>query len=102
VFHYYIGPSKLEDLAQLPAHRLFHVQFSDLAGIPRELATDSDRILPGDGDFALRPIVDYLRTIDYQGGVSVELFNPTIWQVPPGQVAEVSITALRKVLGLAQ
>jgi sugar phosphate isomerase/epimerase len=102
LFHYYTGPSKFEDLLRLPASRLFHVQFSDLAGTPRELATDSDRVLPGDGDFALGPIVEHLRTISYQGCVSVELFNPHIWQVPASQVAEVSITALRKVLGMTE
>ena len=54
VFHYYIGPSKAEDLVYLTAENLFHVQLCDLAGVARELATDADRILPGDGDFNLR------------------------------------------------
>jgi len=48
-----------------------------LGGVPRELATDSDRILPGDGDFQLPPIMDHLRRIGYRGWVSVELMNPT-------------------------
>jgi sugar phosphate isomerase/epimerase len=102
VFHYYTGPSKFEDLSQLGRGKLFHVQLSDLAGIPRELATDSDRVLPGDGDFALAPIIEHLRAIGYAGYVSVELLNPQIWRVPAGQVAEVAITALRKLLGIAK
>src|SRR5438105_347305 len=57
VFHYYTGPSKLEDFALLRPERLFHVQMSDLAGVPRELATDAQRILPGDGDLALDGIM---------------------------------------------
>ena len=61
VFHYYVGPSKAEDLGYLSAENLFHVQLCDLAGVPRELATDADRILPGDGDFQLGPLVDRLR-----------------------------------------
>ena len=60
VFHYYVGPSKFEDLGYLTTENLFHVQFSDLAQLPRELATDADRILPGDGDFLLDPIVEHL------------------------------------------
>ncbi len=99
VFHYYTGPSKFEDLALLSRDNLFHVQLSDLAGIPRELATDSDRVLPGDGDFALPPILDYLRSIGYAGFVSVELMNPNLWRLDPVQVSEVAITALRKLLG---
>jgi len=101
LFHYYTGPSKAEDLGHLSAVNLFHVQFCDLAGTVRELATDADRVLPGDGDFQLQPIVERLREIGYAGSVSVELMNPQIWQIPPRQFGEVAITALRKVLGLA-
>lgn len=101
VFHFYTGPSKLEDLDLLTADRLAHVQLCDLAGVPRELATDSDRVLPGDGDFQLGPILDRLRAIGYDGWVSLEVLNPTLWQAKPLQVVEVGITALRKLLGLA-
>ncbi len=84
-----------------PPTILFHVQLCDLAGHPREFATDGDRVLPGDGDFPLGPIVNRLREIDYAGCVSVELMNPAIWQIPPRQFGEVAITALRKLLGMA-
>src|SRR5258708_7697319 len=47
VFHYYTGPSKFEDLALLTPANLAYVQLCDLAGVPRELATDADRVLPG-------------------------------------------------------
>ena len=100
VFHYYTGPSKFEDLALLPPKRLFHVQLSDLAGTPRELAGDSDRVLPGDGDFLLGPIIEHLRAIGYDGCISVELMNPNIWQLEPVQVAEVAVTSVRRLLGL--
>jgi sugar phosphate isomerase/epimerase len=100
-FQYYVGPSKLEDLAYLHADNLFHVQLSDLSGAARELASDSDRILPGDGDFQLEPILAHLRAIGYQGYVSVELMNPQIWQIPARQFGEVGITALRRLLGQA-
>ena len=101
VFQFYLGPSKLEDLGYLTERNLFHVQLCDLAGTPRELATDTDRILPGDGDFQLSPILDALRAIDYQGHVSLELMNPQIWQVPARQLSEIGMTALRTVLGQA-
>lgn len=101
VFHYYLGPSKPEDLGYLSAQNLFHVQLSDLLGTPRELASDADRILPGDGDFQLSPLLDALRAIDYQGYVSLELMNPQIWQVPARQFGEIGMTALRRLLGQA-
>ncbi len=100
-FHWYVGPSKTEDLAYLSSENLFHVQLSDLAGVVRELAVDGDRVLPGDGDLPLDAIVESLRQIGYAGVVSVELMNPQIWQIPALQFGEIAMTALRKVLGLA-
>lgn len=102
LFHYYMGPSKLEDMQHLTRENLLHVQVSDLSAVPRELAVDADRIMPGDGDFQIGPIVERLREIGYEGYVSLELMNPSIWQVPPLQVADVGMTALRKALGQAE
>ena len=60
-FHWHVGPSKTEDLGYLTADNLFHVQLCDLADTPRELARDSDRILPGEGDIPLAPLIARLR-----------------------------------------
>jgi sugar phosphate isomerase/epimerase len=98
VFHYYKGPSKLEDLDLLTKDDLAFVQLCDVAGVPRELMSDSDRVLPGDGDFHLAPIVDRLRKIGYDGWVSLELFNPMLWQAKPTQVAELGLSALHRVI----
>ncbi len=101
VFHFYRGPSKFEDLERLTAKNLAHVQFCDVAGVPRELMTDSDRVFPGEGDFRLAPIVDRLREIGYSGCVSLEIFNPTLWKAKPSQVLELGRTALERVLNRA-
>jgi sugar phosphate isomerase/epimerase len=77
------------------------VQLCDLADTPRELARDSARILPGDGDINLAAVVERLRQIDYRGCVSLELLNPQLWQVSPLALGEIGMTALRKVLGQA-
>ncbi len=100
-FHYHTGPSKAEDLTYLTNDNLFHVQLCDLAGTARELATDGDRVLPGDGDIVLLPIVERLHQINYAGHVAVELMNPQIWRIPPRSFGEIAMTALRKVLGHA-
>jgi 2-keto-myo-inositol isomerase len=97
-FHWHVGPSKTEDLAYLRADNLFHVQLSDLADTPRELATDSHRILPGEGDIHLAPLIEHLRRIDYRGCVSIELMNPHLWQVPALQFADAAMASLRRVL----
>jgi 2-keto-myo-inositol isomerase len=99
VFHYYTGPSKFEDLSLLSPANLAFVQVSDLAGVPRELATDAERIFPGEGDFQLQPILQQLRRIGYDGWVSLEVLNPMLWQVKASQVAQLGLAALERVLG---
>jgi sugar phosphate isomerase/epimerase len=99
LFHYYTGPSKFEDLAYLTPENLVWVQVCDLSGTPRELATDGDRILPGEGDFQIEPILDHLERLGYRGHVSLELPNPQLWQVAADRVADFGHQALLRVLG---
>jgi 2-keto-myo-inositol isomerase len=96
-FHFHRGPSQAADLARLTTANLFHVQLCDVAGVPREWMADSDRVMPGDGDFHLSPIVDRLRAIGYAGAVSVELMNPTIWSVSASQVCETARRSLERL-----
>lgn len=98
VFHYYNGPSKYEDLAYLTPENLAWVQVSDVGGVPREQAADGDRVLPGDGDYQLAPIIDHLRRIGYEGPVSLELLNPQLWRVPPEQLAALGRAAIDRLL----
>lgn len=98
VFHFYTGPSKFDDLALVTSERLFHVQVCDLAGVPRELAQDADRVLPGDGEFRLVPMLDQLRRVGYAGWVSVEVPNPTFWRIHAVQVAAAAWRALDRLL----
>jgi sugar phosphate isomerase/epimerase len=98
LFHFFKGPSKESDLELLSPQNLFWVQVSDLAGVPRELATDADRILPGDGDLPLKKLLGKLRERGYDGYVSLELMNPTLWGMKASQVAELGASAVRRVL----
>ncbi|MCS6975944.1 MAG: sugar phosphate isomerase/epimerase [Gemmatales bacterium] len=99
VFHFHAGPSKLHDLGLLTPEQLFHVQVCDVSGTLREFAQDADRILPGDGDLPLHPILERLRQISYTGWVSVEVFNPTLWQINAVQVAAMAWQAVQRLLG---
>src|SRR5438445_7698203 len=98
VFHYYTGPSKLEDFTLLTRENLAFVQLSDMAGVPRELARDADRILPGDGEFQLASILEQVRALGYDSYVSLELMNPVLWQMKPSQVAEMGMKALMRLI----
>jgi sugar phosphate isomerase/epimerase len=97
-FHWHIGPSKTEDLGYLTADNLFHVQLCDLADTPRELARDTDRILPGDGDINLAAVIAHLQQINYGGCISIELMNPKLWQIPALQLADAGMAALKRLL----
>jgi sugar phosphate isomerase/epimerase len=99
LFHYYTGPSKFEDLAYLTAENLAWVQVCDLAGTPREVAGDSDRILPGEGDFQIAPILDHLQQIGYTGAISLEVLNPTLWSIPVDRVADAAARSMANLLG---
>lgn len=96
VFHFYKGPSKADDLARLTASNLAHVQLCDVAGLPRELMAESDRILPGEGDFQLAPIIDTLNRINYEGCISLEVMNPVLWEMKLTQVAELGRMAMQR------
>jgi len=98
-FHFTVGPSKPLDLWLLTNDTLAHVQLSDVADVPREMAADADRILPGEGASPPDDLVSRLREIGYAGAVAVELLNPALWRVPPRQFGEIAMTALRKTLG---
>ena len=100
-FHYSVGPSKPLDLWLLSKENVAHVQLSDLVDVPREMAADADRILPGEGAAPPDDLVARLHEIGYEGAVTVELHNPGLWRVPPRQFGEIAMTALRKVLGQA-
>jgi 4-hydroxyphenylpyruvate dioxygenase len=97
-FHFHVGSSKTEDLGYLTADNLFHVQLCDLADVPRELARDADRILPGDGDIDLAAIIQRLKQINYRGCISIELMNPKIWRIPAVQFADAGMAALNRLL----
>jgi sugar phosphate isomerase/epimerase len=99
LFHFYTGPSKESDLGQLTAQKLAWVQVCDLSATPRELAGDSDRILPGEGDFQLGPIIEHLARMGYDGHVSLEVLNPHLWQVDPDRLADLGRQALLRVIG---
>lgn len=100
-FHFSVGPSKPLDLSLLRRETLAHVQLSDTADVPREMAADSDRILPGEGGSPPDELVRRLVEIGYSGAVSVEVLDPRMWRVPPRQFGEIAITSLRAILGQA-
>jgi len=97
-FHFHCGPSKLSDIQVPVIDKIFLVQVCDLMSTTREMATDSDRILPGDGELPLKPFIQSLKDSGYHGFVSVEVFNPMLSQTSPGQIAEFGMGSVQRFL----
>ncbi len=97
LFHYYKGPSKFEDLRRLSQGQLYIVHVADVLGIPREVMGDSDRVMPGDGEFDLMNLVKAIQETGFNGPFCLELFNPLFWQMKLSQITELGHTALSRV-----
>lgn len=93
-FHVYVGGSRLEDLDGL-GERIALVHLDDAEpGAPASL-TDAQRLLPGQGVIPLRPLLDRLAAVGYDGPYSLELFRPEYWAWDPELLAHRGLTAMR-------
>jgi sugar phosphate isomerase/epimerase len=86
-YHFYSGPSKLEDLDAIRPREIGHVHFQDVPDVPRELLDNTTRIIPGDGIAPLDRILRTLAEKQYTGPLSVELFLPQYQKGNPFEVA---------------
>jgi sugar phosphate isomerase/epimerase len=86
-YHFWSGPSKLEDLDLIRPREIGHVHFQDVPDMPRELLDNTTRIIPGDGVAPLNAILRKLADKGYAGPLSVELFLPKFQQGDPYEVA---------------
>jgi len=86
-YHFYSGPSKLEDLDLIRPREIGHVHFQDVPDVPRELLDNTSRIIPGDGIAPLDRILSKLAEKQYAGPLSVELFLPQYQKGDPYAVA---------------
>jgi 2-keto-myo-inositol isomerase len=86
-YHFWSGPSKLEDLDLIRPREIGHVHFQDVPDVPRELLDNTTRIIPGDGVAPVTVILRKLADKGYAGPLSVELFLPQFQQGDPFAVA---------------
>jgi len=98
-FHNYRGGSTLDDFRRVPLERIAHYHLDDApADPPREQQSDPDRVMPGDGVLDLRAEIDLLREKGYQGTISLELFNPTLWEQDPNDVLSLGMERMKELL----
>jgi sugar phosphate isomerase/epimerase len=99
VYHLYKGGSEFTGLSLLNKSAIHVIHANDYpANPPRAVIKDSDRVYPGDGVAPLTEIFQVLRKIDFDGYLSVELFNPTYWRQDPHKVARTALDKLKAVV----
>jgi sugar phosphate isomerase/epimerase len=96
IYHIYKGGSDFSELHLLSGQALPVIHTNDYPGKPdRSKINDSFRVYPGDGVAPLKEIFRTLRSIGFDGYLSVELFNRTYWKQSPLKVAQASIDKTR-------
>lgn len=62
------------------------VHLNDAENIPFALINQNHRCMPGDGRINVKAYMDKIKSIGYEGSVSVEVLNPSIWAKGPERV----------------
>ena len=97
VYHLYKGGSDFAGLPLLSASAIgiFHV--NDYPKIARDKINDADRVYPGDGIAPLKDVAAALRSVNYTGFVSLELFNRDYWKQNPHEVAKTGLAKMKSL-----
>jgi 2-keto-myo-inositol isomerase len=86
-YHFWSGPSKMEDLDLIQPGEIIHVHVNDTPRMARESLDLRTRVIPGDGVAPLAEILQRLRERGYAGPASVELFLPEYQNADPSSLA---------------
>jgi sugar phosphate isomerase/epimerase len=98
VYHLYKGGSDFEGLKLLNGGAIHVFHMNDYpADPPRDIIGDKDRVYPGDGIAPLKQILATLREINFDGYLSIELFNPSYWEQDALGVARMAIKKVQEV-----
>lgn len=90
------SPQSLEDVAP---QEIVYFQYSDVPTSDLQPGKTLDRLPPGRGGVAFRPIFEWLAARGYAGYLSYEAPNPSAWARDPEAVAREALTATHAVLG---
>ncbi|MGE4618758.1 MAG: sugar phosphate isomerase/epimerase, partial [Planctomycetota bacterium] len=99
VFHMHIGGSGFGSLKKLRGDFIAIFQFNDAPATPvRDKLQDSHRVFPGDGILPLEQSIRDLAAINFEGCISLELYNPDYWKRDPLSVAREGFENTRTVI----
>jgi len=102
VYHTHKGGSSFESILLLGPHALKCYHMNDYpADPPRESITDADRVFPGDGIAPLSRILRNFMAVGAYPALSLELFNPTYWEMPALECAKVGLEKMKDAVAAA-
>ncbi|MHA1762693.1 MAG: sugar phosphate isomerase/epimerase family protein, partial [Promethearchaeota archaeon] len=99
-FHFFLGGHSIEILNSIDLNKIWLIHINDVAKKSWTNLKDSDRVLPGQGNFNLKDFMNTLKIKGYDKWLSLELFNETLWKEDPHEVALNSIQAMKKFIVL--
>ncbi|MDP6035644.1 MAG: sugar phosphate isomerase/epimerase family protein [Verrucomicrobiota bacterium] len=91
-FHIFRGGGDMESILKLKPEQVAISHFNDTPDTPScEEQHDHNRVMPGEGHLDLAHYCALLREIDYDGWLSLELFNEKHWAENPSEVARIGL-----------
>ena len=97
-FHIFRGGGNQDSIKKLNAAQIAVCHFNDTPATPsRTEQHDHHRVMPGDGHLDLREYLQNLRKIQFEGWLSLELFNEALWKKDPLDVAREGLEKMRSV-----
>lgn len=101
-FHIFSLKRTVQDLCDIPMEKIFLVQLSDAIDFPEKQnvidVARHHRLLPGNGKFPIKTLIDYLAQNNYQGPIGLEVFNDDLKKQPSQLVAEQAMKSLQYIL----
>jgi len=99
VFHLIRGGGSVDDLLTLKGSQLSCFHINDVPSTPDpRTQTDADRVMLGEGMADLPRVIANLRTIEYRGPISLELFNESLWRQDPEVVARTGLERMKRLV----
>lgn len=89
-FHWLAGPNRSEDLEQLRSGELVIAHVNDAPDGEVASMADADRVLPGQGAQPVGRLTRDILATGYDGPMSVELFDPRLWDLGPATAARLA------------
>jgi 2-keto-myo-inositol isomerase len=99
VFHTFKGGGTAADFLLPKGGEIGLIHINDVPDGDIPAMNDSHRVLPGEGILPLSKIVDNLKSVGFDGALSVEIFNEAVWALPPEEIAARAKASLDGLLG---